>query len=123
MGQLLYPITHAEDFVDDDDRSGLLVYFWIDNEAVNLATAVLDLHPFTMARRFRELLFCPILNRLCICIQRRTHTRVMMSTHVLRYDASAKIEQSDYPENDHREKPFEFYALHLRMFLHLKGKS
>ena len=109
--------------MDHNDRGGLLTYFGIDNEAVDFAIAVLDLHPFVMARRFRELLFCPVLNDFGICVHRRTDTRVVMSAHVLRYDASAKIEDGDYPENDHREKPSEFYALRLHMLPHLKGKS
>ena len=111
--QLLHPISHAEDLVNDHDRSGLLVYFGIDNEAVDLAIAVLNLHPFVMARRFRELLFGPILNSFAICINRRI--RVMVSAHVLSCDASAKIEQCDYPENDHREKPFELEVFLLHM--------
>src|SRR2546429_1609079 len=109
--------------MDDNDCGGLLTYFRIDDEAVHFAIAVLDLHPFAMARRFRELLFRPVLNGFGICVHRRAGTRVMMSAHVLRYDAGAKIEDGDYPENDRREKPSDFYALRLHMLLHPKGKS
>ena len=109
--------------MDDNDCGGLITYFRIDDEAVDFAIAVLDLHPFAMARRFRELLFRPVLNRLGICVHRHTEPRMMMSAHVLCYDAGAKIEQCSCPKNDHRERPSEFYALRLHMLLHLKGKS
>ena len=60
-----------------------LTHFRIDNETVDLASAVLDLDPLTMARRLRKFLLRPILRDLAFRNRIRIQVHVMMR-HVLR---------------------------------------
>src|SRR6266487_5401926 len=99
--------------MNNDDRRGLLTYFWINNEAVYFATAVFNLHPFVMTGRLSNLLLCPILNSFRICGHRHTCIRMMMRAHILRRGVPAEIEQRNHSEND-RGKLFPHMLLRLQ---------
>src|SRR5208282_1698839 len=60
-GEILHPIRHAEDLVDDEHHGALILRLGIGDKGLDGAAVVLQGHPFAMPRRFFELRPGPIL--------------------------------------------------------------
>src|SRR6266852_6075526 len=63
VSQILNPIRHAEDFVNDQDDGSFALGFWIDYKCLDRAAIVLDGDPLAMARRFFTCGARPVLRR------------------------------------------------------------
>ena len=59
--QILYPVGHAENFMDDQNHGSLALRFGINDKCFYRAAIVLNGDPFAVARRFFERRACPIL--------------------------------------------------------------
>ena len=60
IGHAADPIGQAEDLVDHDHGGGFVLHLGIGDEAIHLALAVFDFHPFEVARGFFEACLGPI---------------------------------------------------------------
>src|SRR5258708_10696977 len=63
IGEILHPVGHAEDFVDDEHYGRLTLRLRINDESLDRAPIVLDANPFAMATRLFPLRLGPILPR------------------------------------------------------------
>jgi len=63
VSEVLYPVGHAENFVDYEHNRRLALRLRIDDECFDRAAIVLEGDPFAMARRLLELGLGPVLSR------------------------------------------------------------
>jgi len=64
------PVGQAENLMDDHDGSRLALHFGISDEAIYFPVAMLDFHPFAVARGFFESGLGPVLGGSGECRQR-----------------------------------------------------
>src|SRR5882762_6660346 len=63
IGEILHPIGHTKDFVNDEDDRRLTLRLRINDKCFDRAAIVFDANPFAMARRLFQLGLGPILRR------------------------------------------------------------